>query len=132
MTNELLFTALAAGLTGVLWVPIIANRLLEMGVWRALKNPEPDARPHAAWAFRLAAAHRNASENLVVFAPLAISVHVAGLGDGMTATASAVFFFARLAHVAIYAVGIPLMRTIAFATGFVCEALLFLRLTGLL
>ncbi len=132
MSNELLFTGLTAGLTGILWMPIIANRLAEMGIWRALKNPEPDAQPHAAWAFRLAAAHRNAIENLVVFAPLAIAVHVAGLGNAITATACAVFFIARLAHAGIYTAGVPLFRTIAFAVGFACEAVLLLRLTGLI
>ncbi len=132
MSNELLFTGLTAGLTGILWMPIIANRLAEMGIWRVLKNPEPDAQPHAAWAFRLAAAHRNAIENLVVFAPLAIAVHVAGLGNAITATACAVFFIARLAHAGIYTAGVPLFRTIAFAVGFACEAVLLLRLTGLI
>lgn len=127
---ELTYTCWAAALTGTLWVPIIVNRLREMGVWKALRNPEPDVRPHAHWAYRLAHAHRNAIENLVVFAPLALAVHMLGLGTTVTATAAAAFFWSRLAHAAIYTFGIPLLRTVAFLIGFGAQLTLFLRLLG--
>jgi len=102
-----------------------------MGVWKALSNPEPDVRPHANWAYRMAHAHRNAIENLVVFAPLAVSVHVLGAGDALTATAAAAFFGSRLAHMFIYTFGIPLLRTIAFLVGFWAQAVMALRIFGL-
>ncbi|WP_428645696.1 MAPEG family protein [Roseibium sp.] len=127
LSAELLATALAAGLTGLLWVPIILNRLAEMGLWTALKNPQPDVRPEADWAHRLAHAHRNALENLAVFAPLAIIVHVLQAGDGLTAGASLIFVASRVAHAVIYALGIPLLRTIAFFIGFLCQMVLLLR-----
>jgi uncharacterized MAPEG superfamily protein len=132
MTNspELTYTALTALFTGLLWVPIIVNRLAEMGPWKALKNPEPDVRPHADWAYRLANAHRNAIENLVVFAPLAIMVHVLQLGTAGTAKAAVIFFAARVAHALIYTFGIPLLRTIAFTIGFVCQVVLAGRILG--
>jgi len=129
-TPELLYTALAAAFTGFIWVPIILNRLAEMGPWKALRNPQPDVRPHADWAYRIANAHRNAVENLVVFAPLAIAVHVLQLGTQLTAAAAATFLFARIAHAVIYAFGIPLLRTIAFAIGFVCQMIMFARIIG--
>jgi uncharacterized MAPEG superfamily protein len=127
---ELTYTALSAALTGSLWVPIIVNRLREMGMWKALKNPEPDVRPHANWAYRLASAHRNAIENLVVFAPLALAVHVLALGTAATASAAALFFWSRLAHALIYTFGVPLLRTVAFVIGFGAQVTLFLRLVG--
>lgn len=129
---EILYTTLTAVFTGVIWVPIIVNRLAEMGPWKALSNPEPDVRPHANWAYRLSHAHRNAIENLVVFAPLAIMVHVLGLGSSLTAGAAAIFFFARVAHAVIYTLGIPLLRTIAFFVGFLCQMALGGRILGLL
>lgn len=129
---EILYTALTAAFTGVIWVPIIVNRLTEMGPWKALSNPEPDVRPHADWAYRMAHAHRNAIENLVVFAPLAIIVHVLGLNSPMTAAAAAIFFFARVAHAVIYAFGVPLLRTIAFFVGFLCQMALAARIFGLI
>lgn len=131
LPNELVFAAWTAAFTGLLWVPIILNRLAEMGIWKALSNPEPDVRPHANWAYRLASAHRNAIENLVVFAPLAISVHILQRGDQLTAMACATFFAARVAHAVIYTAGIPLLRTIAFVIGFGAQAILFLRIVGL-
>lgn len=130
LTPELYYTALTALLTGLIWIPIILNRLVEMGPWKALKNPEPDVRPRADWAYRMAHAHRNAIENLVVFAPLAIGVHVLGLGNGTTATAAGLFFLMRVAHAVIYTFGIPLLRTIAFFVGFLCQMLLAARLLG--
>lgn len=129
---EILYTALTAAFTGVIWVPIIVNRLTEMGPWKALSNPEPDVRPHADWAYRMAHAHRNAIENLVVFAPLAIIVHVLGLNSPMTAAAAVIFFFARVAHAVIYAFGVPLLRTIAFFVGFLCQMALAARIFGLI
>lgn len=130
LSPELRYTALSAALTGSLWIPIIVNRLREMGVWRALKNPEPDVRPRANWAYRLANAHRNAIENLVVFAPLAMSVHVLEIGTTTTASAAAVFFWSRLAHAMIYTFGVPLLRTVAFVLGFGAQATLLWRLLG--
>lgn len=92
---EVAYTALSAGLTGAMWMPIVANRLRETGVWKALKNPEPDLRPAAAWAYRLANAHRNAIENLAVFAPLALAVNILGVGGPATALACALFLEPR-------------------------------------
>lgn len=131
MTAELLSATLAAAFTGILWIPIILNRLAEMGIWKALRNPEPDIRPQAAWAHRLGHAHRNAIENLVVFAPLAIAVHVLALGTEVTAIWSALFVVARISHAFIYTFGIPLLRTIAFLIGFAAQAVLALRLLGI-
>lgn len=130
LSPELGSVVITAMLTGVLWVPIIVNRLLEMGPWKALKNPEPDVRPHANWAYRLASAHRNAIENLVVFAPLAIIVHLMGLSNALTVTAAAAFVLSRVAHALIYTFGIPLLRTIAFVVGFWAQAVMALRIFG--
>lgn len=128
---EIAWTACAAALTGCLWIPIVVNRLREMGVWKALSNPEPDVRPHAHWAHRLGHAHRNAIENLVVFAPLALAVHVLGLGSGATAAAAALFFWSRLAHALVYTFGVPVLRTVAFVLGFGAQGMMALRLSGL-
>jgi len=130
LSPELLYATLSCAFTGLLWVPQILNRLREIGVWKALKNPEPDQRPHAAWAYRLANAHRNAIENLVVFAPLALAVHQLGLGNGATASAAALFFWSRVAHATVYTLGVPLLRTLAFVAGVGSQMLLAGRLLG--
>lgn len=131
LSNELTYTALTAAFTSLIWVPIVINRLGEMGTWKALSNPEPDVRPHADWAYRAAHAHRNAIENLVVFAPLAIMVHLLELSIPLTAAAALVFFLSRVAHAIIYTLGIPLFRTIAFVIGFGCQTIMALRIFNL-
>jgi uncharacterized MAPEG superfamily protein len=131
VTPELTYTALSAALTGLIWIPIVINRFLEIGVWKTLQTPEPGRAPRAAWAYRLTNAHLNAIENLVVFAPLALAVNAAGLGSPATALACGVYFWARVAHVAVYTLSVPVARTLAFLLGFAAQAYLALRLFGL-
>jgi uncharacterized MAPEG superfamily protein len=130
MSSELLYTALTALFTGLIWIPIVLNRFVEIGIWKTLLSPERGAQPAAEWAWRLANAHRNAVENLVVFAPLAITVHVLQLGTAGTALAAAIFFYARVAHAVVYALGAPILRTVAFLTGFGVEVYLAGRILG--
>jgi uncharacterized MAPEG superfamily protein len=114
MTPDLWWLVATTALTASLWVPYIANRMREHGPWVALQNPNHDERPKAKWADRLMWAHANAVENLVVFAPLVLIAHVLGVNSAATATAAAVYFFARLAHAVIYTAGVPVLRTVAF------------------
>ncbi|MEK4032107.1 MAPEG family protein [Methylocystis sp. IM3] len=122
---------MSAAFTGLLWIPIVLNRFYEIGVWPTLKNPQRGAQPHVDWAYRLASAHHNAVENLVVFAPLALAVHALGIGAPMTAQACALYFWSRVAHAIVYALGAPILRTIAFLIGFGAQAALFLHIVGL-
>ena len=63
-------------------------------------------------------AHSNAVENLMIFAPLALAVHVIGGGTGVTAAACMTYFFARAAHYLICIFGLPIIpRTVAFLAG---------------
>ena len=75
----------------------------------------------------------NAVENLVVFAPLALAVHITGSGTHITAAACAVYFFARAAHYIIGILGIPIpFRTAAFFAGFLAQMALAGTLLGIL
>ena len=124
MHPELYWLTLTALMTGLFWLPYIINRLLEMGVSQAVFNPNSDPTPKAAWAQRMMNAHNNAVENLVIFASVAIAVHLTGTSSSLTATAAMIYFFARLAHFIVYSVGIPGLRTATFAAGFVCQMIL--------
>jgi uncharacterized MAPEG superfamily protein len=117
-------------MTALFWVPYIINRLWEHGAWPALWNPQPDLRPRAPWAERMMRAHSNAVENLVVFAPLALAVHITGLGSSTTAAACAIYFAARAAHFLLYTLGVPLLRTVVFAIGSAAQFVLGLTLLG--
>lgn len=121
MSTELFYLVLVTALTGVLWIPYILNRIAVRGLIEAVGYPE-NPKPHSPWAQRLIKAHSNAVENLVVFAPLVLAVEAAGVSNGVTAGAAAIFFWARLVHAAAFTFAIPWVRTLAFAVGFFCQA----------
>lgn len=63
------------------------------------------------WAQRCHRAHMNLIETLVPFAILVLMLKALGKADANTATAAAIFFFARIAHLIVYAAGLPYLRT---------------------
>ena len=130
MSNELYWLAATLLLTGCMAFPYIINRVAVRGLMGAMANPSPADKPQSDWARRAQAAHSNAIENLAVFAPVAIAVHVASLGNSMTATACIVYFFARLAHYLVYTAGIPVLRSLAHTVGVFAMVALILRLFG--
>src|SRR5690554_810092 len=119
-------------LTGLLWVPYILDRIKVRGLWATLDNPHPGDKPQSPWAQRLYFAHTNAVDNLVVFAPLVIILDLLGRSTMATVIACAVYFWARLAHAIVYAMGLPVFRTLAFAVGFLAQVVLALAVFKLL
>ena len=132
MSTELFWLVLTIAMTGLLWVPYILDRFMVRGLMAAMANPSPKDKPQSAWAQRLLAAHTNAVENLVVFAPLVLTARALGIATGATAFACALYFWARLAHVVVYTLGIPVFRTLTFAVGFVAQVLLVLAIFKLI
>jgi len=130
MSRELMWLTLTVILTGVLWIPYILDRIMVRGLMGAMANPSRNDKPQSAWAQRLYFAHTNAVENLVVFAALVLILDSLGHATESTAIACAVYFWARLAHVIVYALGIPVLRTLAFAVGFLAQAVLVLAVFG--
>ena len=130
MTREILWLTLTVILTGVLWIPYILDRIMVRGVMGAIANPSRNDKPQSAWAQRLYFAHSNAVENLVVFAALVLILDTQGHSTMSTAIACAVYFWARLAHVIVYVLGVPVLRTLAFAVGFLAQVALALAVFG--
>jgi len=128
MTPELFWLTLTVILTGLLWVPYILNRVMVRGLGGAMANPTPGSKPHAAWATRLMFAHDNAVENLVVFAPLVLILAQLDYSTKWTVYATAVYFWARVAHLLVYTLGLPVFRTLAFTVGFLAQAVLALAI----
>src|SRR5580704_17206371 len=128
MTPELFWLSLTVVLTGLLWVPYILNRLLVRGLLGAMANPTRDAKPHAPWATRLMFSHDNAVENLVIFAPLVLILAQLDYSTKWTVYACAVYFWARVAHLLVYTVGLPVFRTLAFTVGFLAQVVLALAI----
>jgi len=128
MTPELFWLTLTVILTGLLWVPYILNRVSVRGLMGSMANPSRTAKAHAEWATRLMFAHDNAVENLVVFAPLVLILAQLDYSTKWTVYATAVYFWARVAHLIVYTMGLPVFRTLAFTVGFFAQAVLALAI----
>ncbi len=132
MSKELFWLTLTAAMTGLFWLPYVLDRIMVRGLMGAMANPSPSARPQSRWAERQMRAHTNAVENLIVVAPLVLTANALGISTGATATACAVYFWARLAHYLVFTFGIPVARTLAFAAGFAAQAVLALAIFKLI
>ena len=126
MTRELFWLTLTVIMTGLMWVPYILNRCQVRGLGGAMANPSRADKPQSEWANRMMFAHDNAVENLVIFAPLVLILNAADYSTKWTVMACAVYFWARLAHLLVYTFGIPVLRTLTFAVGFLAQAVLAL------
>ncbi len=128
MSHELFWLVATVALTGLLWIPYIIDRCQVRGLMGTLANPKPHDIPQSPWAMRLYFAHTNAVDNLIVFAPLVLVLDSLNISTRVTAVACAVYFWARLAHAVVYAMGIPVARTLAFVVGFGAQVVLVLAI----
>src|ERR1700732_3776075 len=128
LTPELFWLTLTVILTGLLWVPYMLNRILVRGLFGSVPNPHPPDKPHAPWATRLMFAHDNAIENLAIFAPLVLILAQIDYSTKWTVLACAVYFWARVAHLIVYTMGLPVFRTLAFTVGSSAKAVLALAI----
>ena len=124
MTTDLHMLAWVAGFTLLLWIPYILARLRIYGLNQTLSYVA-DKEPLPAWAEKAKKAHYNAIENLVPFTALVLVAHVAGAASPTTATASIVFFWARVAHYVVYIAAIPYLRTVTFAISWAAMIAIF-------
>jgi uncharacterized MAPEG superfamily protein len=121
MKTELFYLSLTAAFTGLLWVPYVLDRFAVWGIPDTVGYPD-NPKPQTPWARRLQKAHANAVENLVIFATLVLAANALGLSGGAIATAAIVYFWARVAHAIVYALGLPWLRTLAFTVAFFAQA----------
>ena len=121
VTTELYWLILTITMTGLLWIPQIIHSVLKVGPTKALLYPNEATTHYADWAKRSKAAHNNAVENLIIFAPLTILVVTLGAQNETTAITASVYFFARAVHFFMHTLAVPLMRTLMFLIGFACQ-----------
>ena len=132
MSTELFWLTLTTLMTACFWIPYILDRIAVRGVMGALANPSPDLKPQSAWAERAKAAHANAIENLAVFAALVLIANAVGVIGGLVATASIIYFWTRLVHFVVYALGIIAYNMFNYGLPYKGEpmALLFQHIEG--
>ena len=127
MSTDLSMLAWTTGLTALFWLPYILARIAKYGLTEALTY-RADSLPVPAWADRAKKAHYNAVENLVVFAALVLVAHVTGAANAATAAAAVTYFIARLVHYPVYVAGIPFLRTLMFAVGWLSQVCIFYQI----
>jgi len=127
ITPELTYLTWVTVFTALMWMPYILNTIVVRGLINAVGYPD-NPKPLAPWAARMKQAHSNAIENLVVFGLLIFVAQAAGANNETTALASAIYFYARIVHFVTYSLGVPWVRTLAFAVGFMCQISLALQI----
>ena len=125
MSPEIYWLGWTSVLTTLLFIPYAYNRISKITLLGAMRRALPGDEPFdEAWGHRAYRAHMNAFEDLITFAPLAIAVHVAGMGNEVTAMAVQVHFFARLLHAPIYWFNVPWLRFTSYMVGLITTLIL--------
>lgn len=118
LSSEIYWLTLTTIMTPLIILPYAYVRIAKISFLVALKSPLPGDDPFdLPWAHRAYRAHMNAIENLAIFAPLTLAITVTGLGNEVTALASATYFWARLVHAPAYILKLPYVRTFAWMVG---------------
>lgn len=128
LTPELTMVALSAmlGLIQILAASHAAS--LQRGYrWTGSARDEP-ARPLTGVAGRLGRALNNFSETFPLFAAAALAVHVAGRNSDLSASGASCYFWARVAYVPVYALGLPVLRSVIWNVAFAGIVMLLISL----
>ncbi len=121
MTPTLTLVIYMAVLT---WLTYMGGSLIRIKAWTwqgilfgvGNRDNLPAVTPLAGRADRTA---RNTLENFVLFAAIALVAHVAGVTDPLVAQGATLFFWSRVAYVAVYYAGIAWVRTGVWLAGIV-------------
>lgn len=130
MTQLQYFTALSGLWLALAWLPYILDRVMVRGLMGAMANPGPSDLPQSLWAQRAHRAHIVGVELFAAFAPLAILAMLVLPAENQPSTLGLTFFIGMIAHYIIYTIGIPVLRTLAFAVAALSSVLLGLTLLG--
>jgi uncharacterized MAPEG superfamily protein len=128
MSTDLKYLAFTAILTASLWIPYVAAQVVTNGPLTPQNYADPTPRPLPLWGKRADRVYINAVETFAPFAALVIVAQLAGKTNAMTAFWAACYFWLRLAHAAVYLLGVPLVRTLIFTLGYLAIAGIFWEL----
>lgn len=114
MTTELTYLALTLLLALVQVMLPAAARTVEFGSkWNAgARDTTPEARKPLTG--RLERAQANLYETLPLFIGAVLIAHVAGAHGVLTAWGTALYFWARVVYVPLYAFGVPYVRSLVW------------------
>lgn len=87
----------------------------------------PEPTPFQARTKRIVDNHR---EGLALFTPLILVAAVANISTPWTVIGAQLFFYARVAHAALYLAGVPWVRPLAWGAGMAGTVLVFAAVVG--
>lgn len=117
MTTELIALAWTLVLAVVHILAPAGARNRETGLAYNAGNRDEPGPPVGVVTGRLKRAQANFYESLPIFIGAVLIAAVAGKSNGQTQAGAWLFFWARLAYLPIYAIGIPYVRTLVWAAG---------------
>jgi uncharacterized MAPEG superfamily protein len=117
----------SAALALVQMLVAVAGAQSQLGLPMLAGNRE-DLPAVTGWGGRARRAHLNMLESLVVFAIVVLVAHIAGRANESTALGATLFFWGRVAYAIIYVVGLPWLRTAAWAVSIAGIAIIFVEL----
>ncbi len=119
MTVEL--TILAIGcLFGIAQIIVAAEaEALQRGFGWAVSSRETEPPPWSPLVGRLKRAQANYLETFPIFAVAVLIVEVAGISSSLTRTGAIIWIAARAGFWLAYAIGIPVIRSLLFATSLI-------------
>ena len=128
MTTELTMLALAVVL-GLVQIVLAAQAKTRQNGFQWAAGPRDSPRPPLTGvAGRVERALSNFLETFPLFVAAVLVAHAAGRHDGMTVWGAQLYFWARVAYVPLYAFGITLVRTLAWAVATLGIILILLSL----
>ncbi|MBI1199205.1 MAG: hypothetical protein GC203_15200 [Phenylobacterium sp.] len=127
MSVELQILVCAVALTLIQMLVAVAGSFSQSSLPVLVGNRDGMAE-YPGWAGRAHRAHRNMLESLVLFAALVLVAHAAGRENAMTALGAQLFIWGRAAYAVIYVVGLPWVRTAAWAVALAGVVLILAQL----
>ena len=97
----------------------------------ALAGPRDDLPPPKLFQARALRVVDNHREGLTIFAPLVLAAALAHVSNHWTVLGAELFFYSRVVHAALYLLGVPMVRPLAWGVGLVGTMMLLAALLGL-
>jgi uncharacterized MAPEG superfamily protein len=117
MEVKLLIAAVIIGLIHLVWATVAGSGGHRDTAW--LMGPRDDPRPVTGQAARLSRAYANFLETFPLFAVAVIAVVMAGKTSSQTTFGCWLYLVARVAYTPLYALGLPVVRTIAWTASMI-------------